>query len=108
MGARDTLHVYQTLAPGDRVEITQTVRVGFRHWTTTTVGTVVGTSRERHSLHYRRSSDDRVYRDILVLRRDDGELTTVTLDECTVLAKRGQASFSGNGPGEQLAQQAPK
>jgi hypothetical protein len=98
MGVRDTRQVYQTLAPGDRVGITQVVRVGFRHWTTATVGTVVRTARERHSLHFRRNNDDRVYRDILVLRRDDEELTTVTLDECTqlkVLGKRGQDSFSG-------------
>jgi hypothetical protein len=94
MGVRDTRQVYQTLVPGDRVAVTQAVTVGFRHWTTATTGTVVRTARERHSLHYRRNSDDRVYRDILVLRRDDGELTTVTLDACTKLEKRGQDSFS--------------
>ncbi len=42
---------------------------------------MVRKSRERHSLHFRRNADDHVYRDTLVLRRDDGELTTVTLDE---------------------------
>ena len=46
---------------------------------------MVRTVRERHSLHFRRNADDHVYRDMLVLRRDDGELTTVTLDEFTEL-----------------------
>ena len=46
---------------------------------------MVRKSRERHSLHFRRNADDRVYRDVLVLRREDGELTTVTLDEFTEL-----------------------
>ena len=57
------------------------VKVGLKRWTTTTVGTVVRTERRRHSLHFRRSGDDKVYSDLIVLRRDDGELTTVTLDE---------------------------
>ena len=104
MSAGDARELYQTLAPGDRVEITHAVKVGFRHWTTVTAGTVVRKSRERHSLHYQRSNDDRVFSDVLVLRRDDGELTTVTLDEFTALRKRGQESFSGNRPDARAAQ----
>jgi hypothetical protein len=86
MNSSETRELYRTLVPGDRVEITHAVKVGFRHWTSVTSGTVVSTSRERHSLHFRRNADDQVYRDTLVLRRDDGELTTVTIDEFTTLA----------------------
>jgi len=85
MAEREPLRVFHSLAPGDRVEIAKAVKVGFRRWTMQAGGTGVQTARERHGLHYRRSDDDRVYRDILVLRRDDGELTTVTLDEFTRL-----------------------
>lgn len=85
MSVDDMLQVYQGLAPGDRVEVTHQVKVGFRQWRTSTSGTVVRQARERHSLHYRRNSDDRVFRDILVLRHEDGELTTVTLDEFSEL-----------------------
>jgi hypothetical protein len=85
MGVDHMLQVYQTLSPGDRVEIAHQVKVGFRQWRTSTSGTVVGHVRERHGLHYRRNSDDCVFRDILVLRREDGELTTVTLDEFSEL-----------------------
>ncbi len=85
MDYAETLRTYQSLEEGDKVEVTHTVKVGFRQWPSTTVGTVVRTTRERHSLHHRRSADDYVYRDTLVLRRDDGELTTVTMDEYSTL-----------------------
>ncbi len=82
-----TLEVFQQLQPGDRVEVTHEVKVGFRRWPTATVGTVVKKERRRHSLHYQRNFDDKVFSDVIVLRRDDGELTTVTLDEFSELRK---------------------
>jgi hypothetical protein len=80
-----TLETYRTLQPGDRVELKHEVKVGFRSWAMVTVGTVVGKERRRHGLHYRRSFDDKVFSDAIVLRRDDGELTTVTMDEFSEL-----------------------
>ena len=82
-----TLEVFQQLQEGDRVEIVHEVKVGFRRWKTTTVGEVVDAERRRHSLHYQRNADDKVYSDVIVLRRDSGELTTVTLDEFSQLRK---------------------
>lgn len=82
-----TLKVYESLKEGDRVELEHEVKVGFKSWTSTTVGTVVGLERRRQGLHFKRHSDDKVYADSIVLRRDDGELTTVTLDEFSVLRK---------------------
>ena len=76
-----SLEVLQRLRPGDQIEIVHEVKVGFRRWTTTTRGTVVRTDRRRHSLHFVRNFDDKVFSDVIVLRREDGELTTVTLDE---------------------------
>jgi hypothetical protein len=75
------LEVFERLQPGDQVEIVHEVKVGFRRWTTTTRGTVVSKERRRHSLHFDRNFDDKVFSDVILLRRDDGELTTVTLDE---------------------------
>ncbi|HRX80867.1 MAG TPA: hypothetical protein P5307_17480 [Pirellulaceae bacterium] len=82
-----TLEVYKSLEPGDRVEVQHEVKVGFRTWMATTVGTVVKKERRRHSLHYNRNFDDKVYSDIIVLKRDAGDLTTVTLDEFSELTK---------------------
>jgi hypothetical protein len=81
------LETFATLKPGDRVEVTHEIKVGFRHWTAKTIGTVVALDRRRHSLHFNRNFDDKVYSDVLILRRDDGELTTITLDEFTELRK---------------------
>ena len=77
--------LFEQLRPGDRVAVEHQVRVGFRSWKVRTEGTVVQTRRVRHGLHYRRNWDDPAYADQIVLRRDDGELTVVTLDEYTTL-----------------------
>lgn len=82
-----TLETFASLQPGDRVEVTHDVKVGFRNWSTKTLGTVVSKDRRRHSLHFNRNFDDRVFSDVLILKRDDGELTTVTLDEFSELRK---------------------
>jgi hypothetical protein len=77
----------QSLQAGERVAVNHEVKVGFRTWRTTTEGTFVSKERRRHGLHDARNFDDKVYSDAIVLRRDDGELTTVTLDEFTVVRK---------------------
>ena len=57
-------------------------------WTTTTTGRVLRRERRRHGLHFRRNPDDKAFfSDVLILARDDGELTTVTMDEYTRLKK---------------------
>ena len=83
-----TRELFLQLQPGDRVEIDHEVKVGIQRWHTRTLGTVVRTERRRHGLHYRRNGDDKVFSDYLVVKRDDGELTTITMDEFTVLHKR--------------------
>ena len=83
-----TRSLYEQLEPGDRVEVVHGVTVGSSAaWTTTTVGKVLRRERRRHGLHFRRNADDKVYSDVLILARDDGELTTVTIDEYTRLRK---------------------
>ena len=83
----DALQTFDQLRPGDRVEVIHEVKVGFRTWSSRTTGTVVSKDRRRHSLHFNRNFDDKVYSDVLVLKRDDGELTTITLDEFSALKK---------------------
>jgi hypothetical protein len=85
MAYPESLQVFEQLQEGDRVEIRHEVKVGFRSWPAITQGTLVRKERCRHSLHYQRNFDDKVYSDMLVLRRADGELTTITLDEFTDL-----------------------
>lgn len=79
--------LFTELQPGDRVEVTHEVKVGQDRWTAKTVGTVVRTERRMHGLHFRRNIDDKVYSDVLILTREDGELTTITMDEYTRLRR---------------------
>ena len=82
-----TLKVFEQLQPGDHVELVHEVKVGFRTWSTTTVGEVVEARRRRHGLHHQRNFDDKAFSDVIVLKKPDGELTTVTLDEFSELSK---------------------
>jgi hypothetical protein len=84
----DSRQLFSELRPGDRIEVTHEVKVGSsKTWTTTTVGTVVNTERRRQGLHFRRNPDDKVFADMIVLKRDDGEQTTITMDEFTELRR---------------------
>ena len=83
----EMLKTFEQLRQGDRVEIDHEVKVGLSRWHAKTAGTVVRTERRRRGLHYDRNFDDDVFSDIIVLARDDGELTTVALDEFSSLEK---------------------
>ena len=85
---RQSRTLYEQLTPGDRVEVIHGVQIGSSAaWSTTTVGKVLRRERRRHGLHFHRTPDDKVFSDVLILSRDDGELTTVTIDEFTKLRK---------------------
>lgn len=77
--------IFESLQPGDRIEMKHEVKVGLTRWPTATRGDVVKTTRRRHGLHWKRNADDKVYRDEILLRLDDGSLSTVTVDEFSEL-----------------------
>lgn len=78
---------FDELKPGDRIEVEHTVTAGAKSWRAKTSGTVIRTERRRHGLHSCRGADDRVFSDVILLELPDGELTTVTVDEFTVLRR---------------------
>ena len=73
----------RSLKPGDPIRITQTVRVGFKEWTTTTTGTF----RELRYLATGLATDRVPEDDIVVVTvhftKDNGELSSVAVDEHT-------------------------
>lgn len=79
--------LYAELQKGDVIEVDHQIKVGLKVWNDATRGTVVRTERRRHGLHYQRNADDKSYSDVIVLSREDGELTTITVDEYTVLRR---------------------
>jgi hypothetical protein len=78
---------FDELKPGDRIRVEHTVTVGQESWTARTVGCVIRTERRRHGLHFHRAQDDKVFSDVILLELPDGELTTVTMDEFTVVRR---------------------
>ena len=87
MSYAQILETFASLSPGDRVQVDHEVKIGFKTWHTATVGTVVSKDRVRLGLAYQRNFDDKAFSDVLVLKREDGELTTVTLDEFSEVRK---------------------
>ncbi len=77
------------LQPGQRIRITQTVRVGLKEWTTT----VVGTFRELRYLQTGLSTDRVPEDDIVVptvhFTKDNGELSSIAIDEQTRVEVEG-------------------
>jgi hypothetical protein len=69
------------LKPGQRIKITQTVRVGYEQWTTTVTGTFRRLSYLATGLATHRVPED----DIVVLTvhftKENGELSSIALDE---------------------------
>jgi len=78
---------FDELKTGDHVEVEHLVTVGPKSWTTKTHGAVVRVERRRHGLHAQRNFDDKVYSDVVLLEKVDGELTSVTIDEFTVIRR---------------------
>lgn len=79
---------FEELRAGQRVRITQRVKVGLKIWSTQLTGTVVRTERRRNGLHVKRNFDDHAYTDLVLLHKDvngqpSSEETTVALDEYT-------------------------
>ena len=79
--------LFDELKPGDRIEIERTVTEGLKSRTTKTCGLVVRTERCRHGLHLQRNRGREGFSEVILLELPDGELTTVTMDESTVIRR---------------------
>jgi hypothetical protein len=75
--------VYENLRPGQRVKITQRVRVGLRSWPATVTGTVREVQLLITGLATERAADDLVAVPTVHFVKDNGELSSITVDENT-------------------------
>ena len=66
---------------GMRVVVTQQIPQRQRDWTTTATGTVVKLEQAKTGSWFAHSKNDKLWLDRLKVRKDDGELTTLNLDE---------------------------
>ncbi|MCE9532678.1 MAG: hypothetical protein K8T89_16390 [Planctomycetes bacterium] len=79
--AAETIALLRSLQPGNRVEITQTVRVGAKKWTTTTAGAFRGINYLATGVTTDRVVDDDIVVPMVHFTKDNGELSSIAIDE---------------------------
>jgi hypothetical protein len=85
-------HPQPKYTPGTRLRVTQHVRVGHRRWLTVVEGTVEGEGRRPVGGIEMGGKASYCLQDTLRLRRDDGEIIEVALDEHTKVEVAAAAS----------------
>ena len=73
--------VLANLQPGQRIRITQTVRVGMKQWTATVTGAFRNVNYLASGLATDRVPEDDIVVVCVHFTKDNGELSSVTLDE---------------------------
>jgi hypothetical protein len=71
----------RSLQPGQRIRITQTVRVGLRQWHTTVTGWFRGFNYLATGLATDRVPEDDIVVVAVHFTKDNGELSSITMDE---------------------------
>jgi hypothetical protein len=77
----------KSLAVGDRIKVVQTVRVGARSWKTEAVGTFRGVNYLATGITTERVKEDDLVVPTIHFTKDNGELSSISLDEQTRIEK---------------------
>jgi len=77
--------IRKQLVPGIRVKVTQQIAARDYTWTTVTTGTIEFYQQRPTGSWYAHSKNDKLWLDRLKLRKADGEITTLNLDEYSVV-----------------------
>jgi hypothetical protein len=90
--------IRKNLRPGVRVKVTQ--QIAARHYALTSdvTGTVVEYEQKQTGSWFAHSKNDKLWLDRLLIRKDDGELTTLNLDDYShveILADEPAAAGAG-------------
>jgi hypothetical protein len=80
MPAMDS-EIRKQLVPGARVKVTQQIAARNHTWTAEVRGTVVEYAQKETGSWFAHSRDDRLWLDRLVLKKQDGEITSLILDD---------------------------
>jgi hypothetical protein len=73
--------IRKSLVPGARVTVTQQIPHRDRVWTNKVSGTILEYSQRTTGSWFAHSKDDKLWLDRLKIRREDGELMTLNLDD---------------------------
>jgi hypothetical protein len=75
------------LAPGDRIKVVQTVRVGARTWTAEATGTFRGIAYLETGVTTERVKEDDLVVPVVRFTKTNGELTSISIDENTQVSR---------------------
>jgi hypothetical protein len=73
------------LVPGAKVKVTQQIAARDYTWTSETAGTVVSFDQKETGSWFAHSKNEKLWLDRLTLKKTDGELITLNLDEYSVV-----------------------
>lgn len=91
------------IKPGVVVRVTQQIAARNYTWTTNVRGTVVDFQQKQTGSWYAHSKGDKLWLDRLTLRKVDGELITLNLDEFSVVQVESPAAASTPASGAATA-----
>jgi hypothetical protein len=92
--------IRKQLKPGARVKVTQQIAARDYAWSSDISGIVVDFQQKQTGSWFAHSKNDKLWLDRLTLRKPDGELTTLNLDDYThieIEAESTPASAAANG-----------
>ncbi|MGA3067260.1 MAG: hypothetical protein ABSF29_10480 [Tepidisphaeraceae bacterium] len=75
--------IRQRLVPGAQVKVVQQIAARDYSWASEIRGTVIEFQQQQTGSWFAHSKDDKLWLDRLTLRKADGEITTLNLDEFT-------------------------
>ena len=87
------------LRPGVRVKVTQQIAGRDYTWTSDVRGTVMEYQQKQTGSWFAHSKDDKLWLDRLLIRKDDGELTTLNLDDYSHIEIESGAAPAASGDG---------
>ena len=90
--------IRKNLRPGVRVKVTQ--QIAARHYALTSevAGTIVEYEQKQTGSWYAHSKNDKLWLDRLLIRKPDGELTTLNLDDYSHVEILTDAPAAATGP----------
>jgi hypothetical protein len=89
-------NIGQRLVAGARVKVIQQIGARAYSWSSEIRGTVVSFEQRPTGSWFAHSRDDHLWLDRLTIRKDDGEITTLNLDEFSVVQVEAEPAASAS------------
>jgi len=96
------------LTPGTIVEVTQQIPHRNHTWTNTVRGVIVSYQQKQTGSWFAHSKNDKLWLDRLMLRKEDGEVTTLSLDGYSHVKVLGKSEEGAGGAGDVTGEMTAK